>query len=177
MGIIAGNTQHAGRKNRGYAESWTREQVDSLLAEAWLKELVAEIRAGDETRRFGISATGGSEIAFAKVHGAMGSAEITNVAPGRAVVTLHTSEMSPVCRVDIAVFAKTPTSLWGAPSFVSFAVVDPGAPYSDPVLTPPQELAPQPGRPRPGKDAPDTPSKDETGTPPSGGPRPPGARP
>ena len=51
MGIIAGNTQHAGRKNRGYAESWTREQVDSLLAEAWLKELVAEIRAGDEKRK------------------------------------------------------------------------------------------------------------------------------
>ena len=51
MGIIAGNTQHAGRKNRGYAESWTREQVDSLLAEAWLKQLVAEIRAGDEKRK------------------------------------------------------------------------------------------------------------------------------
>ncbi len=51
MGIIAGNTQHGGRTNRGYAESWTREQVDSLLAEAWLKELVAEIRAGDEKRK------------------------------------------------------------------------------------------------------------------------------
>ena len=51
MGIIAGNTQHGGRTNRGYAESWTREQVDSLLSEAWLKELVAEIRAGDEKRK------------------------------------------------------------------------------------------------------------------------------
>ena len=51
MGIIAGNTQHGGRTNRGYAESWTREQVDSLLAEAWLKQLVAEIRAGDEKRK------------------------------------------------------------------------------------------------------------------------------
>ena len=51
MGIIAGNTQHGGRTNRGYAERWTREQVDSLLAEAWLKQLVAEIRAGDEKRK------------------------------------------------------------------------------------------------------------------------------
>ena len=51
MGIIAGNTQHGGRTNRGYAESWTREQVDSLLSEAWLKQLVAEIRAGDEKRK------------------------------------------------------------------------------------------------------------------------------
>ena len=50
MGIIAGNSQHGGR-NRGYAESWTREQVDGLLSEAWLKELVAEIRAGDEKRK------------------------------------------------------------------------------------------------------------------------------
>ena len=51
MGIIAGNTQHGGRTNRGYAESWTREQVDSLLSEAWLKQLVAAIRAGDEKKK------------------------------------------------------------------------------------------------------------------------------
>ena len=40
---------------------------------------------------------------------------------------------------DVAVFAKNAKSGWGAPSFVSFAVVDPAAPYSDPVLTPPPE--------------------------------------
>ena len=50
MGIISGNTQHGGR-NRGYAESWTREQLDGLLSEAWLKEMVAEIRAGDEKKK------------------------------------------------------------------------------------------------------------------------------
>ena len=45
---IAGNTQHGGRRNRGYAESWTSEQLDGLLSEAWLKEMVTEIRAGNE---------------------------------------------------------------------------------------------------------------------------------
>ena len=50
MGVIAGNTQH-GRRNRGYAESWTSEQLDGLLSEAWLKEMVADIRAGDEKKK------------------------------------------------------------------------------------------------------------------------------
>ena len=48
MGIISGNSQHGGRTNRGYAESWTREQVDGLLSEDWLREMVAGIRAGNE---------------------------------------------------------------------------------------------------------------------------------
>jgi len=100
------------------------------------------LRTDDETRRFAISAAAeaGSEIAFAKIHGAAGSADIKVISPGKAEVTLHKSEISPVCRVDIGVFAKTPGSMWGAPSIVSFAVVDPTAPYSDPFLTPPQEL-------------------------------------
>ena len=51
MGVIAGNTQHGGRTNRGYAESWTSEQLDGLLSEAWLKEMVMAIRAGDEKKK------------------------------------------------------------------------------------------------------------------------------
>ena len=50
-GLIAANTQHTGdpkRDNRGYAEPYTSEQVDSLLSEDWLREMVAEIRAGKE---------------------------------------------------------------------------------------------------------------------------------
>ena len=46
--MIAGNTQHTGRLNRGYAESWTREQLDGLLSEAWLKQMVNDIREGKE---------------------------------------------------------------------------------------------------------------------------------
>ncbi len=48
MQMIAGNTQHGGRTNRGYAESWTREQLDGLLSEDWLKQMVSDIRAGQE---------------------------------------------------------------------------------------------------------------------------------
>lgn len=50
-GLIAANTQHTGdpkRDNRGYAEPYTSEQVDSLLSEDWLREMVAEIRTGKE---------------------------------------------------------------------------------------------------------------------------------
>lgn len=49
--VIAVNTQHTGdprRDHRGYAESWTSEQVDSLLSEAWLRQMVADIRGGQE---------------------------------------------------------------------------------------------------------------------------------
>ena len=38
-------------KNRGYAETWTSEQLDKLLSEPWLKQMVAEIRAGDEKKK------------------------------------------------------------------------------------------------------------------------------
>ncbi|MBO7139564.1 MAG: hypothetical protein J6W19_03170 [Prevotella sp.] len=48
---IAVNTQHMGdprQDHRGYAESWTSEQVDSLLSEDWLRKMVADIRGGNE---------------------------------------------------------------------------------------------------------------------------------
>lgn len=44
---IAGNTRRK-RSSKGFAEPMTLEQVDSLLAEPWLKEMVAKIREGDE---------------------------------------------------------------------------------------------------------------------------------
>ena len=44
---IAGNTRRK-RSSKGFAEPMTLEQVDSLLAEPWLKEMVAKIRDGDE---------------------------------------------------------------------------------------------------------------------------------
>ena len=48
---IAGNSQHTGNKNRGYAESWTSEQLDGLLSEDWLRQMVSEIRGGDEKQK------------------------------------------------------------------------------------------------------------------------------
>ena len=50
-GVIAVNTQHANNPktdHRGYAESWTLEQVDCLLSEEWLRDMVADIRGGNE---------------------------------------------------------------------------------------------------------------------------------
>ena len=52
MKLIAVNSKHTGnpkKDNRGYAETWTSEQLDKLLSEPWLAEMVAEIRAGKET--------------------------------------------------------------------------------------------------------------------------------
>ena len=39
------------RRNGGYAQTMTREQVDSLLAEDWLRQLVADIRNGHDERK------------------------------------------------------------------------------------------------------------------------------
>ena len=53
-GIIAFNTQHTGFRghdHKGYAVTMTKEQVDKVLAEPWLKEMVAEIRNGDEKKK------------------------------------------------------------------------------------------------------------------------------
>ena len=51
---IAVNTMHTGsrgHKNRGYAEQMTSEQLDGLLSEAWLREMVADIRGGNEAQK------------------------------------------------------------------------------------------------------------------------------
>ena len=49
--LIAVNTQHTGNRktdHRGFAESWTSEQLDGLLSEDWLRKMVADIRRGNE---------------------------------------------------------------------------------------------------------------------------------
>ena len=54
MKLIAVNSKHTGdrkKDNRGYAGTWTSGQLDKLLAEPWLAEMVAEIRAGDEKKK------------------------------------------------------------------------------------------------------------------------------
>ena len=51
---IAFNTQHTGFRghdHKGYAVTMTKEQVDKVLAEPWLKEMVAEIRNGNEKKK------------------------------------------------------------------------------------------------------------------------------
>jgi hypothetical protein len=48
---LAVNSKHTGnysKDNRGYAETWTSEQIDHLLSEDWLRQMVADIRGGND---------------------------------------------------------------------------------------------------------------------------------
>lgn len=93
------------------------------------------LRAPDTKRSFVVKAAGGEEYEFRAVHG-QEAAKVQRLAPNVARITLDKSMMSPTNRVDVGIFAKNRGTGWGAPAYVSFAVVDPSAPYSDPVLTP-----------------------------------------
>ena len=53
-GQLAVNTKHTGdpkKDHRGYAEPFTSEQVDALLSEDWLKQMVTDIRSGQEEKK------------------------------------------------------------------------------------------------------------------------------
>lgn len=101
------------------------------------------LRADETKRDFQISATGGDEYAFVQVHGREGAVTIESVAENVVRVLLDKEAIPVDDRVDIAVFARRKGRGWGAPSFVSFATVDPDAPYSDPVLTPQPQPKPE----------------------------------
>ena len=73
---------------------------------------------------------------FSIVHDDLGAAKLEHLGYDSAVITIDKSKLTPTNRVDLAVFGRSAASGWGAPSYVSFAVVDEDAPYSDPVLTP-----------------------------------------
>ena len=94
------------------------------------------LRAEDRVRTFRIAAKGAVEFRFVQTHGA--GVAVTVAPENRAVakVTIDRTGLSPTNRVDIAVFGRNPGTDWGAPSYVSFARMDPTAAYSDPVLTP-----------------------------------------
>ena len=107
---------------------------NSPCAWAWI------LRANDKERIFTVRAAGAEEYAFRVVHDEKKLARLETVSPDAARITIDRSGMTPTNRIDLAVFAKSGVSDWGAPSFVSFAVVDPAAPYSDPALTPMAEV-------------------------------------
>lgn len=103
------------------------------------------LRSDTEKREFAVrlaSATSGAgsipapttEFECAVVHDPATAANVRKVTSDTFIVTIDKSRLSPNCRVDIGAFAKSSSSVWGAPSFISFAVVDPSAPYSDPAL-------------------------------------------
>ena len=98
------------------------------------------LRADDEVREFFISAKGAKEYEFVKTHGEGVDVRIERKRPDAVKVTIDRRGMSPTNRVDITVVGRNAGTGWGAPSYVSFARMDPSAPYSDPVLT----ILPQP---------------------------------
>ena len=98
------------------------------------------LRADDEVREFFITAKGAEEYAFVKTHGEGVDVRIERMRPDAVKVTINRRGMSPTNRVDITVVGRNAGTGWGAPSYISFARMDPSAPYSDPVLT----VLPQP---------------------------------
>ena len=99
------------------------------------------LRADDVMRTFRIRAKGAAEFAFVQTHGAGIRVSVEKEAPDCVKVTIDRTGMGPTNRVDVAVFGRNPGTGWGAPSYVSFARMDPAAPYSDPMLTPPPSSA------------------------------------
>ena len=98
------------------------------------------LRADDEVREFVIRAQGAEEYAFVQTHGNGVDVRIERLKPDTAKVTIDRRGMSPTNRVDITVVGRNAKTGWGAPGYVSFARMDPSAPYSDPALT----VLPQP---------------------------------
>jgi hypothetical protein len=94
------------------------------------------LRAEEPVRSFTISAKGAGDYMFSIVHDDLGAAKLDRIGYDSAVLTIDKTRLTPTNRVDLAVFGRSSGTGWGAPSYVSFAVVDPDAPYSDPVLTP-----------------------------------------
>ena len=113
------------------AQKAAQPELTYATAFAWAYVL----RANDERRTFLVSARGAQEFAFVQTHGAASAATIERVKPDAARVTIRRSGLSPTNRVDVAVFGRNAQTGWGAPSYVSFARMDPSAPYSDPALT------------------------------------------
>ena len=97
------------------------------------------LRSDEVNRVFLIAADGAKEYRFVQTHGTGVKVEIEKVAPNAAKVTIDRRGMNPTNRVDISVFGRNPGTGWGAPSYVCFARLDPSAPYSDPVLMPPED--------------------------------------
>ena len=100
------------------------------------------LRADERIRQFTITARGAEAFSATVTHGddGGGGVRISTVRPDVFMVTIDGTALSPTNRVDITVVGRNAKTGWGAPSYISFARMDPSAPYSDPALT----VLPQP---------------------------------
>ena len=94
------------------------------------------LRSPDEERTFDFFFEGADEIAFAVVHDPARAAKILERRRGFVRVAVDRRRLKGTARVDLAAFGRGKGTMWGAPSFVSFSVIDTDAPYYDPALVP-----------------------------------------
>jgi hypothetical protein len=80
------------------------------------------LRSKDTERNFHIKAFGADKYQFRVVHDDLCAARVIQLGKDMASVFIDKTLLTPSNRVDVAVFGKTKTSGWGAPSFISFAL-------------------------------------------------------
>ena len=76
------------------------------------------------------------EIAFAIVHDPARAAKIVERRRASVRMSIDRKRLSGTARIDLAAFGRGKGTMWGAPTFVSFSVIDTDAPYYDPALVP-----------------------------------------
>lgn len=98
------------------------------------------LRSPDDERTFDFAFEGAPEIACRIVHDPAGAAKIAEQKNGAVRLVIDRTKLKGTARVDLAAFGRASGTGWGAPAYVSFAVVDADAPYYDPALVPQTEV-------------------------------------
>ena len=91
------------------------------------------VREDKGTQEFFIKSTGGTSNEFSIVNG-VSSHKLERIASNLAKLTIDLSSITS--RVDVAIFAKSDSSTWGAPSFVTVANPTKTKGYVDPFFAP-----------------------------------------
>ena len=98
------------------------------------------LRSPDEKRTFDFAFGGAAEIECRIVHDPAGAAEIVEKKGPAVRLAIDRTKLKGTERVDLAAFGRNKGTGWGAPTYISFSVIDPDAPYYDPVLVPKIEV-------------------------------------
>ncbi len=93
------------------------------------------LRGEEKKRSFLVRIAGGEGFAMSVVHGDEDAAKFKRVGNDAAEIEVERSLISATNRVDVAIFTRSATSDWSAPSYISFSVIDKSAKYVDPVMT------------------------------------------
>ncbi len=94
------------------------------------------LRSADDERHFNIAFAGADEVTCRIVHDPAGAARIAEQRGGAVHLVVDRTKLHGTARVDLAAFGRNRHTDWGAPSYVSFSVVDADAPYYDQALVP-----------------------------------------